>query len=186
LKKGAALFLIILFSFNLFGYLLVVDYLQQRATKELEARLDNNQYDDSGLIELKIPVDIPYQTDWSLYQRYDGEVEIGGMLYKFVKRKLSGDTLYLMCIPNTKKMHLKEARDNYFALSNDLTQNKTSNSGKAKISFKNLQTDFDTHSFLANTFFIASKEDKVWAEKSSACLPVSFSLSPEHPPELTL
>ncbi|HEX7457204.1 MAG TPA: hypothetical protein VF301_02115, partial [Ginsengibacter sp.] len=104
MKKVAALFFIALFLFNLFGYRLVVQYMQQKVSNQLEASLDKNLYSDAQLIELKVPMNLPYQTNWSAYQRYDGEIEVDGIMYKYVKRKVANDTLYLMCIPNTKKM----------------------------------------------------------------------------------
>jgi hypothetical protein len=183
LKKAGALFLVVLFSFNLFGYLLVIEYLQHRASQELETALDNHLYDDSRLVEIKMAINLPYQTDRSLYERYDGEMEIGGTLYKFVKRKLTGDTLYLICIPHTKKMHLEKVRNNYFALSNDLAQDKTKNSATARLLFKNFQTDFEAHSFYPDAFLITAENANSWAEKQSVRLPSSPSVSPEHPPD---
>lgn len=184
MKKATALFLIVLFSFNFFGYRLLVDYLQHRASKELELALDHNLYDDAQLVELKVPVNVPYQTDWSLYQRFDGEIEIGGIPYKFVKRKLSGDTLYLMCIPNTKKIHLQKARNNYFALSNDLLQGKSKNSTRSKAAFKSFQSEYDVHDFCQITSLTTDRPLQSWHEKRSMRLPLSFTISPEHPPQL--
>jgi hypothetical protein len=184
LKKATALFLVVLFSFNLFGYVLVVEFLQNKASKELEVALDHNRYDASQLIEVKVPVSMPYQTDWSLYQRFDGEIEIGGMPYKFVKRKLSGDTLYIVCIPNSKKLHLQKARNNYFALSSDLSNTNTKNSGSSKAAFKNLQTEYDVYAFCQLTSLIAEKSAAVWHQKEFMRLPSTYPTSPEHPPEI--
>ena len=50
----------------MFGYRLVVDYMQQKLNDQLEARLDNNVYDESQLVELKIPMHLPYQTSCHL------------------------------------------------------------------------------------------------------------------------
>ena len=126
--------------------------MQQKLNDQLEARLDNNAYDESQLIELKIPIHLPYQTSWSSYQRYDGEIEINGILYNYVKRKLANDTLVLMCIANTKKMHLETAKDDFFKISNDLMQNNNSKkSGNSKSAFKNLQSEYDQYSFVLNT-----------------------------------
>lgn len=87
------------------------------------ARLDQSDYLDEELIEVKLPVNLPYQTNWSEFERYDGEVVIAGVHYNYVKRKLQNDTLILMCIPNTDKMKLFNARETFFSLVNDLQQN---------------------------------------------------------------
>ncbi len=117
----------------MFGYRFIVDYLQHNADIQLEARLDNNQYDESQLIELKVPIHLPYQTSWADYERYDGEINLNGTLYKYVERKVDNDTLYLKCLPNTKKMHLETAKDDYFKNTNDSAQNnKSQKSGNSK------------------------------------------------------
>ena len=120
-----------------------------RANTQLEARLDKNQYDDSQLIELKVPINLPYITSWASYQRYDGEIKLNGVLYHYVKRKVSNDTLYVMAIPNMKVMSLESAKNDFVKGSLDLNQNdnsKKSDDSKT-ISFKNLQGDYDEYTF---------------------------------------
>jgi len=87
------------------------------------ARLDRSEYNDNDLIEVKVPVNLPYQTNWQEFERYDGEIQIAGVHYNYVKRKLLNDTLILMCIPNTDKMKLFNARETFFSLINDMQQN---------------------------------------------------------------
>ena len=87
------------------------DYFEKLAKAQLEFSLDNNAYDESQLIELKVPVHLPYQGNWTNFQRYDGEINLNGVVYKYVKRKLANDTLYLKCIPDTKKMNLQKAKN---------------------------------------------------------------------------
>jgi hypothetical protein len=185
-KKVAALFFIALFLFNLFGYRLVVQYMQQKVSNQLEASLDKNLYSDSQLLELKVPVHLPYQTNWSAYQRYDGEIEVDGMIYKYVKRKVANDTLYLMCIPNTRKMSLETAKNDFFKLSNDLTQNnnsKKSDNSKA-ISFKSLQGEYDQYSFVLHALNNYDNKMDSWPAMNSENLISSPHVSPEQPPDL--
>ncbi len=87
------------------------------------ARIDRSEYNDNDLIEVKVPVNLPYQTNWQDFERYDGEIQIAGVHYNYVKRKLQNDTLILMCIPNTDKMKLFNARETFFSLVNDMQQN---------------------------------------------------------------
>lgn len=186
MKKIAALFFITLFLFNMFGYRLLVEYMQQKVSAQLEARIDNNLYNESQLIELKVPIHLPYQTNWSAYQRYDGEIEIDGMIYKYVKRKVANDTLYLMCIPNTKKMHLETAKNDFFKITNDLTQNdnsKKSDNSKT-LSFKNLQGEFDEYSFVLKTIIPVENARNFLLTLNSRNLLSSPHISPEQPPDL--
>jgi hypothetical protein len=89
---------------------------------QMVARIDRSEYDDKDLIEVKVPVNLPYQTNWQDFERYDGEIQIAGVHYNYVKRKLQNDTLILMCIPNTDKMKLFNARETFFSLVNDMQQ----------------------------------------------------------------
>jgi hypothetical protein len=186
LKKIASALLIFLLLFNWFGYNLVVNYLQHKADIHLEALLDDNQYDDSRLIELKIPIHLAYQSSWASYERYDGEVEMNGTIYKYVKRKVANDTLYLMCIPNTKKMNLETARDDFFKNTNDLAQNNNSNrSDNSKSSaFKNGMTEFDAYTFILNLYLSERSSNNFHITYQVNTLFASPHLSPEQPPDL--
>ncbi len=139
---------------------------------------------ESQLIELKIPIHLPYQTSWSAYQRYNGEIEINGILYKYVKRKVENDTLFLMCIANTKKMHLETAKDDFFKISNDLAQDNTSKkSDNSKSAFKNLQGEYDAYSFVLNSFNPLRIRQNSWLPIPPQNLLSSPHISPEQPPD---
>jgi hypothetical protein len=126
----------------------------------------------------------PYQTTWASYQRCNGEIEMSGILYKYVKRKVANDTLFLMCIANTKKMHLETAKDDFFKLSNDLAQNNSSKkSDNSKSAFKNLQNEYDQYSFELNTFSLVSNQHNFWLLKPLQNLLSSPHVSPEQPPD---
>lgn len=185
MRKIIALFFVVLFLFNFFGYRLVVQYLQRKVSTQLEVRLDNNLYEDSQLIELKVPLLLPYQTNWSAFQRYNGEIEIGGMMYKYVKRKMANDTLYLMCVLNTKKMHLETAKNDFFKATNDLTQNtdskKTDNS--KNIAFKNIQGEYDDYSLALYTIIPYENFRNFWPVLNFRNVLSSPHTSPEQPPD---
>ena len=123
LKKLAAILLIVILFFNWYGYRLVTSILSKNADRKLEIRLDNNQYDEAQLIELKVPLNVAYQTDQSDFERHYGEIEIGGKYYTYVKRKIADGYLILKCIPNSSKEQIKVAGNDYFKMTNGLDQN---------------------------------------------------------------
>ena len=157
--------------------------MQQKTDKKLEARLDNHSYDESQLIELKIAIHLPYQTSWTSYQRYDGEITIDGVMYKYVKRKLANDTLYLMCIPNSAKMRLGVAKNNFFKISNDLANDTHSKKSDSKSVFKNLQTVYNEPSFLSKINSPLPVHENLWLPEGILDLHNSFQISPEQPPD---
>ena len=131
MKKLAAILLLALLAFNWFGYRLYMDLLEQKASTALQTRLDNNQYDQEKLVEVKIPVNLPYLSNWSAFEKYQGETEINGIHYKYVKRKLVNDTLILLCISNEAKNELRSVQSDYFKKVNDI-QNDDKKSGHGK------------------------------------------------------
>lgn len=120
LKRIAAILFMCVFLFNWFGYRLLTDYWQQQADSKLEARLDLNDYDEQSLVEMRVPLNMPYQLSSSEFERIDGEIEIDGIHYKYVKRKIENNQLVLMCLPNQTKAQLEAAKDDFYKLVNDL------------------------------------------------------------------
>lgn len=114
--------------FNLGGYHAYFNFFINRSNQDLIQQLDNNQFHDRDLVEVKIPLSLPYTNDWADYERIDGEIEFNGTFYNYVKRKLSRDTLYLMCLRNSDKTELNVARYDYGKQVNDFPANKNSSS----------------------------------------------------------
>lgn len=134
-----------LLLFNWCGYRWVINLVQQNADTRLEAKLDRNEYDESQLIEIKVPVNLPYQTNWAAFERYDGEIEVNGVHYKYVKRKMEDGQLVLKCIPNQTKQRLESAKDDLFKITNDLQQDNAAKKSGAPATtlVKNVLGDYD-------------------------------------------
>ena len=122
LRKVAAISLICLLVFNWYGYRFVTNYLQRKADKQLEARLDVNDYSEAQLMEIRVPLNMPYQNNSSEFERHYGEIEVNGKIYTYVKRKIEDGVLILKCIPNTQKQDLKNADNILFTANNGLDQ----------------------------------------------------------------
>ena len=75
---------------------------------------------------------MPYITNWSNYERVDGEMEVNGIYYNYVKRKVYNDTLYLMCVPNKNKTRLSSARNEYAANTQDAPANQKNSGASLK------------------------------------------------------
>jgi hypothetical protein len=138
LKRAASILLLGTLLFNWCGYRLLTSYLEDSAHAALEAKLDDNNYNQSQLISIKVPVTrLGYYTNSVKFERVDGQIEIGGIQYKFVKRRLYNDSLELLCIPDHAAMNLQTAKNEFFKLVNDLQRSGGekkggSNSGSSK------------------------------------------------------
>lgn len=122
MRRITAISLILVQLYMMGGYRLLFDSLQRRADNRLSHRLDERRYRDEDLLEIRVPVNLPYHSNWTEFEPYDGEVDFEGIRYRYVKRKLHNDTLILLAIPHADKMQLLNARDAFFALVNDMRQ----------------------------------------------------------------
>lgn len=138
MRKIASILLLALLSFNWFGYRLFISFFENKANEQFETKLDNGNYNADQLISIKVPItNIAYYTNTKLFQRVDGQVEINGILYNYVKQRLYNDSVELLCIPNTAMMKLQTEKNDLAKSVNDVQQTeqakKTSNhSGNAK------------------------------------------------------
>jgi len=119
LKKLLAIILLIVHLFNLSGYSFLFGYLGERSTAQLSSKIDNDNYNDADLVEIRVPLNLPYQLANNNYERFDGEIDVDGQHHHYVKRKVSQDTLYLLCIPNTQKDKLQTAKTEFSKKVND-------------------------------------------------------------------
>jgi hypothetical protein len=129
-KQIAAILFLSVLLFNLCGYQLVFDYLQQQHEAKLTTRLDQADYADEDLISIKTALSMPYYTATMDFERVDGAIRIDGVEYRYVKRRIINDSLELLCLPNTTRQELQAAKTNFFKTANDLQQpegNKKSN-----------------------------------------------------------
>ena len=130
LKKLTAIALLVLLLFNLAGYPIAFRFLQLQSDRALSQKVDNNNYNEADLVEVKIPLHLPYMSTNSDFERIDGTVEADGIHYNYVKRKISGDTLYILCLKNEQKTQLEKNKNEYSAGVHDFsTQKKSKESG---------------------------------------------------------
>ena len=122
MKRLAAILLFGIFAFNLFGYRLVASFLENEQNEKMELAFDANNYTDQQLITIKQPTNLPYYQNSKTFQRIDGEIEIAGVYYKYVKCRIYNDSLEMLCIPNTGKMKIQEAKNDFSKLASDFQQ----------------------------------------------------------------
>jgi hypothetical protein len=169
--------------FNWVGYRWLNDYLAGRANSSLEAQLDDSQYDESQLIMLKVPAThLSYYNSSNKFERVDGEIEINGVQYKYVKRRLYNDSVELFCIPNHTAMRLQTAKDEFFKLVNDLQHSGQKKSDNHPGASKNFSLDNYTLSeslSVADLYLFNAKA----AQYYTYHLPSCYAPVAEQPPD---
>ncbi|RYY69196.1 MAG: hypothetical protein EOO13_10210 [Chitinophagaceae bacterium] len=95
---------------NLAGSSLYMDYLIKKNVHATVQKIDEGKYEPGQLVEVKIPLKLPYYSSSLQYERYYGEVEIKGHNYNYVQRKVLNDTIYLLCLPDYAKNKLQKVK----------------------------------------------------------------------------
>jgi hypothetical protein len=109
LKRFFAIILLSVHLFYLGGYSLVFQYFIHEADVRMVKQMYDNKIDDTKLVELKIPVNMPTVTDWTEYETIAGQVQLKDAYYNYVRLKMTHDTMYFICLPNTAKTQLVKA-----------------------------------------------------------------------------
>ena len=151
MKRFAAIFFLSLLLFNTAGYRLLFDVAEHRATEALMATVEQEQYNASELITITVPLSLPYQTDWADWEQVRGEIEIEGITYHYVQRKVSGGQIMLQCLPNRQQSKIESARDRFFKLANSFqgdNDGKKDAAGSVLKFSKPVLTDFDDQCML--------------------------------------
>jgi len=107
--------------FNWFGYRVLNDFMQDRSNLQLQSQLDLRHYDESQLISIRLPAtNLAYYNNSAAFERVDGQIEINGIPYQYVKRRIYNDSIELLCIPNQMVLNLRVSGEDYFRLINDI------------------------------------------------------------------
>jgi hypothetical protein len=170
--------------FNLCGYQILHAYFEERAGQQLEYRLDINNYNETALFSIRVPAKhLAYYNHSIQFDRFNGQVEVCGVLYRYVKRRLYNDYIEMLCIPNQGVMELLKTKIDIFKLVNDLKssdQEKTPGSH----SYKSFSSDFFTSQ---EPFQI--KNPVYRFRKNNFCYttitPVHCIFTDERPPDMT-
>jgi len=163
LKQAFAILFLSVHFFYICGYQLFFSLAENVADKELIASLDENKYNPNDLVQIKCALNAPYIINDADYERCDGQIELNGIQYNYVKRMVKNDTLYLYCIPNNQKTELDNTKNQFVKQNSDNPSSKTT--GQSVLKKVNLFSDYnsDVSRLNFNTF------------QSSSALNISFN-----------
>lgn len=142
MRRIAPILLVLLLVFNVVGYRMLSHFVEQKQDRQLVQKIDRQHFNESDLFELTVDIDLPYQADWQEFERFDGEIEIDGIHYKYVKRRIYQGKLVLLCLPNEGKTQIQTARDEFFRLMNDLNHSSESGTTNGASMSKSLFSDY--------------------------------------------
>ena len=143
--------------------------------------LDEEIHDESRMITLKVDLNLPYLSQNTDFERVDGEINVDGHIYKYVKRKIHNGQLILLCMPDDVKTKLRSADKNYFVNVNNLAAHSETNSSSKHTVEKNA-SDYDRNNL--EYHLTTTKHLINYDLPANQCLSISpITDFPEYPPE---
>ncbi len=152
--------------------------MQGRYAAILESRLDKQEYNNDELISIKTRLYLPYYNSSSEYERAYGSIEVDGIWYEYVQRRVHQDTLELLCLPNKAKMNLQTLKNEFFKMSVDSHSQQDKNSNIIKITLPDFCQDVQT--FALNSL---SEDKHNYFAFNTAFVKTDYSSRGEQPPE---
>ena len=93
--------------------------MQVRMDRSMLASLDDNHYDESQLVSVKLPIShLSYYNANDQFERVDGNIELGGVQYRYVKRRIYNDSLEFLCLPDRAATALQAFKSDFDRLVN--------------------------------------------------------------------
>ena len=183
MKRLIAISFLLVFLFNLFGYRIFISYLQYQEESKLQTKAETVSNED--LVSIKVAAILPpYVSPSDQYEVVNGEVDVDGMTYKYVKRKLLKDSIEFLCMPHVEKKRLENAREEFFRLSNDL-QN-AADGKKSTTTFQIKPVAFEYCSLTESyNFFVVKDNLENFCNIFTLFKPRPFCGTVDHPPEET-
>ena len=180
-KKIATLFLLSIFCFNWIGYRLLFSYAENSADRQLEVKLDNQDYDPSRLLSIKLPAShLLAYVNTAEFERADGQIEFNAACYNYVKIRIFNDSIELLCIPNPKVSVIRQAKDYFFKFVTDMQQRSKSDHGNRLIKIIYVCYLVTANQFLSCSFF---NTRPVWTAYQNELARSFYSPVIENPPE---
>ena len=138
-RRITCILLLLIFLFNLFGYRIVLHYWKQSENQYSSTKPDDRKYEDSDLVEIKIPLRIAYIKDSDAFEYIDGDIEYNGKHYSYVSGEIAGDILIVRCKPNLAKTKFQSDKDAFLSMIDGLekqTSSKKNNESSPRPLFK--------------------------------------------------
>ena len=166
--------------FNLAGYRWLFTTIENKATADLEQKISAGNYNEDQLVEIRIPLNMPYYSDKE-YESVYGETDFNGEHYRYVKRKVSGNILYLLCLPNTEKTDIAKVKNEFTKAVNDIPSDTQGSQQKDNL-IKLLTSEFKISESLINENIFSSLSLQ-FISRNSAVTNLFTPLTDAQPPE---
>jgi hypothetical protein len=125
MKKILAIMLFSVLLYQAGGFAL--QYLSEGNTVSVDPETEET-------VVVKIPINLPYQTDWVSSEEVDGSVRQGDEFYEMKSRKVENDTLVTVMVKD------RNARENFFDLAQQVNEHLSDEPGSTPAKTKLINT----------------------------------------------
>lgn len=147
MKQLTVILFMVIYLLSLAGNSLYLEYLMLRSNEQQNTAIDRGKIDRHSLVEIKVPFKAPYYSSSPGYERYYGEINIDGHYYTYVERKVSNDTIYMLCLPDHQKSKLQKAKTQLAINDEGFTNKKTGSKDPLPIAKKS-SLEYDEHIYM--------------------------------------
>lgn len=135
MKKVFSILMCALLLYNIMGFPLVY-WIGEYFADGRSAGASSGAQPPGDFLILKIPIMIPYQTDWQVAEPAEGRLRRGNDFYQIVEQQLLNDTLYVKC-----KLDIS-AKDRYLDLVSHVDKHVKDGAGDGKAKTSHLLKNF--------------------------------------------
>ncbi len=114
MKRLVSILLLSLLLYNMVGYSVVYWFGGNVALEAQKDELESTLKEE--FITVKVPVSLPYQTNWTAPQPVQGKLQVGSEFYEMIEQIMLNDTIYITCKPD------RDARANFYALADHINK----------------------------------------------------------------
>lgn len=100
LRKLITISLLMVYLYDLGGYMGIRRLLVYHADHILRAQAAKGEFNQDDLVEIQVPLADNDAPVWNDYQNIKGQIQFENVAYNYLQVKVSGNTLYLRCIPH--------------------------------------------------------------------------------------
>ncbi|MEJ0081914.1 MAG: hypothetical protein WDM78_13420 [Puia sp.] len=184
MKRVVVILILVILLFNWVGYQLYTSIAENQANENLIAKLDKDDFSSSELISIKIPAPhlSGYENERS-FERVNGQIEIQGIVYNYVKWRYVNGSIELLCIPNRQVNLLRSAKEDFFRLVSDIQTGQTKKDNQHSSSYKNLNGVYFSKSDCPVSGINGSASAD-WIDQYAFTLPDAFPALVDQPPKI--
>jgi hypothetical protein len=105
------------------GYYFIFWGLEVKNDVRMSLALDEDDYDESAAVTIRVPIALPYQYDNPHFVRAEGKFVHHGESYRLIKQKYERDTLTVLCIRDEQDNKIQHALSDFVSTFTDSPAN---------------------------------------------------------------